>query len=104
MTQTPLGLTELTAVIVQPAAQAGMSVDPLLVERLTTDAADEKGALPLVQECLRLLWQGMARRYLPVAAYAGMAEGECKGLQIAIDRRASIADPHRPPPAHSQRG
>ncbi len=86
----PLGRAELAAAIVQPAAQVEVSVDPLLVERLTGDAAGEKGALPLVQECLRLLWQGVARRYLPAAAYAGMAEGERNGLQIAIDRRASV--------------
>ena len=86
----PLGRAELAAANVQPAAQVGVSVDPLLVERLTADAAGEKGSLPLVQECLRLLWQGVARRYLPAAAYAGMAEGERNGLQIAIDRRASV--------------
>ncbi len=86
----PLGRAELAAAIVQPAAQVAVNVDPLLVERLTADAAGEKGALPLVQECLRLLWQRVARRYLPAAAYAGMAEGERNGLQIAIDRRASV--------------
>ena len=101
----PLGRAELAAAIVQPATQVEVSVDPLLVERLTADAAGEKGALPLVQECLRLLWQNVERRYLPAAAYAGMAEGERNGLQIAIDRRASVvyknlpaaAQPHRRP-------
>ena len=46
--------------------------------------------LPLVQETLVLLWDKVERRQLRLAAYRGMAAGGRSGLQVAIDRRASL--------------
>ena len=37
-----------------------------------------------------LLWDKVERRQLGLAAYRGMAEGGRSGLQVAIDRRASL--------------
>ena len=85
----PLGNEELRAAILQPAAQVGVTIDEVLVERLVADAAGESGALPLVQETLVLLWEKVERRYLPLKAYTEMAEGGRNGLQVAIDRRAN---------------
>ena len=86
---TPLGDDELWAAIVEPAGRVGVTVDEALAVRLIADAAGERGALPLVQETLVLLWEKVKERQLGLAAYRGMAEGGRSGLQVAIDRRAS---------------
>ena len=36
---------------------------------MLTDAADEPGALPLLQETMRLLWEEMEGRLIPYGAY-----------------------------------
>ncbi|RLT37602.1 MAG: hypothetical protein DWI57_13570, partial [Chloroflexi bacterium] len=87
---TPLGDEELRTAILQPAAQVGVTIDEVLVERLVADAAGESGALPLVQETLVLLWEKVERRHLALQAYVEMAEGNRNGLQVAIDRRATV--------------
>ncbi|MCX6032488.1 MAG: CHAT domain-containing protein [Chloroflexi bacterium] len=87
---TPLGDDELWAAIVEPAARVGVTVDEALAVQLIADAAGESGVLPLVQETLVLLWDKVERRQLRLAAYRGMAAGVRSGLQVAIDRRASL--------------
>src|SRR5262249_25572955 len=47
-----------------PAARVGVHVEARLCDRLVADAADEPGALPLVQETLRLLWDWRRQRLL----------------------------------------
>ena len=86
---TPLGDDDLWAAIVEPAGRVGVTVDEALAVKLIADASGERGALPLVQETLVLLWDKVERRELKLAAYRGMAEGGRSGLQVAIDRRAS---------------
>lgn len=87
---TPLGDDELWAAIVEPAARVGVEVDEALAVKLIADASGQKGVLPLVQETLVLLWDRVTRRQLSLAAYRGMADGARSGLQVAIDRRASL--------------
>ncbi len=87
---TPLGDDELWAAIVEPAARVGVTVDEALAVKVIADAAGESGVLPLVQETLVLLWDKVERRQLRLAAYRGMAAGGRSGLQVAIDRRASL--------------
>lgn len=95
----PLDHAGLRAAILKPAEQVGVFVETTLVERLVADAAGEPGVLPLVQETLSLLWQGVERRFLPLYAYealsySGEASGRLQdeerltGLQIAIARHA----------------
>jgi WD40 repeat protein len=74
--------------IAKPATAAGCHVEGGLIERLLNDAAREPGALPFVQETLVLLWERLERRFLPLAAYEAMGEGDRNGLQVAIARRA----------------
>ncbi len=65
-------------------------MDEALAVQLIADAAGQSGVLPLVQETLVLLWEKVERRQLGLAAYRAMAEGGRSGLQVAIDRRASV--------------
>ncbi len=89
----PLGTRELREAIVRPAENAGVHVDPALVERLVADASGEPGVLPLVQEALVLSWEHLARRYLPLEAYESIAAGAPgrTGLEVAMARRADAA-------------
>ncbi len=96
---TPLGDDELWAAIVEPAARVGVTVDEALAVQLIADAAGQSGVLPLVQESLVLLWEKVERRQLRLAAYRQMAEGGRNGLQVAIDRRATVIYENLPDPA-----
>ena len=65
----PLRGAALAAAIAGPAAQVGVRLEPTLLERLVADAAEEPGALPLLQEALVLLWERRENRRLTLAAY-----------------------------------
>jgi formylglycine-generating enzyme required for sulfatase activity len=84
----PLRAAALREAITRPAAAAGVYVDPILVERLVRDAAEEPGALPLVQETLVLLWARRARRLLTAAAYEALGTTGENRLAVALASRA----------------
>ena len=92
----PLRGDALRESIVRPAADAGVQIEPSLVERLLADAANEPGVLPLLQETMRLLWDDMEGRMLPLAAYerlnrdpaAGTGRAGATGLAAAIAMKA----------------
>ncbi len=83
----PLRGAALAEAIRAPAMRMGVYLDARLSDRLVADAADEPGALPLVQETLRLLWDKRRQRLLGLAEYAALGNGG-SGLGIAIARRA----------------
>jgi hypothetical protein len=88
----PLDSDGLRQAIVRPAEELKVFIDPVLVERLVTEAAGEPGILPLVQETLVLLWERLERRFLPLSAYEALASsagGKQTGLQVAMARRAN---------------
>lgn len=84
----PLRGAALRQAIQQPAADANVHLDPVLLERLIADAADEPGALPLVQETMVLLWADMQRRLLPLSAYERLGGDGRSGLAVAIAEKA----------------
>lgn len=94
----PLDREGLRDAILKPAEYVGVFVETALVERLVADAADEPGVLPLVQETLAVLWEGLEWRFLPLYAYEKLSltadakdiseEAHLTGLQVAIARHA----------------
>jgi hypothetical protein len=84
----PLRGDALREAIEKPAAEVGVWLEPGLVERLMADAADEPGALPLLQETMRLLWPEMKRRLLPLGAYEQLGGAGSNGLAVAVARKA----------------
>ncbi len=90
----PLRGEALREAIQRPAADVGVRIEDNLVDHLLADAADEPGALPLLQETMGLLWDDMAQRTLPYSAYerlsrgAGDADGALSGLAVAIAMKA----------------
>jgi WD40 repeat protein len=92
----PLDADGLRQAIVRPAEDVGVYVEAALVERLVADATGGPGVLPFVQETLKLLWERLERRYLPLSAYEALiltrrayGRAPATGLQIAM---ASWAD------------
>ena len=84
----PLRGAKLRAAIEAPARALGVYFEPVLVERLLRDVADEPGALPLLQDTLVELWQQRTRGLLRLAEYVAMGDGTRTGLAVTVARRA----------------
>jgi WD40 repeat protein len=87
----PLRGDQLRAAIEAPARALGVYVEPVLVERLLRDVADEPGALPLLQDTLLELWARRARGVLRLTEYDAMSDGARTGLAVTMARRADDA-------------
>ena len=87
----------LRQAIQQPAEAVGACLEAGLVERLLADAADEPGALPLLQETMVLLWAAMQRRLLPLQAYLQLGSGGRSGLAVALATKADATLAALPP-------
>jgi DNA-binding SARP family transcriptional activator/WD40 repeat protein len=74
---------ELRAAIEGPADQAGMLLEPGLVDLLVRDVEGEPGALPLLSHALRKTWETREGRTLTVAAYR-----QAGGIRGAVSRSA----------------
>jgi signal transduction histidine kinase/putative methionine-R-sulfoxide reductase with GAF domain len=79
----------LRQAIQRPAGSLGVEIDDELAERLVADAADEPGALPLIQETLALLWAEMNDHRLSLASYARMSDSAGNGLAVALELKAN---------------
>jgi hypothetical protein len=87
----PLRGNTLRTVIEAPARALGVYFEPVLVERLLHDVADEPGALPLLQDTLLDLWHQRTRGLLRLAEYDAMSDGLQTGLAVTVARRANGA-------------
>jgi WD domain, G-beta repeat len=71
----PMAVAELRRAVLEPAARAGLAVEPGLVELLLTDLGAlsgpgyEPGALPLLGHALRATWERREAGRLTVAGY-----------------------------------
>jgi WD40 repeat protein len=86
----PLRGAALAKAIREPARQVGVYVEARLCDRLVADAATEPGALPLVQETMRQLWDRRSQRLLTLAEYEVLGGGG-SALHVAIARRADAS-------------
>lgn len=100
----PLRGEALREAIEGPARTAGVSVEPVLIERLSAEAASEPGILPLLQDVLVQLWdlrteRVLARRDdrtpdtqdrvdLTLDDYSALRKGQRSGLAVALSTRA----------------
>ncbi len=74
---------ELTEAISRPAAGVGVTIDDALVERLTADAENEPGSLPLLQHVMADLFAERSSNTIGLIDYV-----QSGGLAGAIGRRA----------------
>ena len=82
----PPDLAGLREAIIRPAAAVGVYVDPVLVERLVTDAGPprEDPSLPLLQQTLALLWERRRRRLIQLHAYENLGSHAAPGITAAV--------------------
>jgi WD40 repeat protein/uncharacterized caspase-like protein len=71
-------------VIIRPAEQVGLRVEPELVEVLLTELQQSAGDLPLLEFVLEQLWEHRQQGALTLQAY----QQEIGGLKIALERKA----------------
>ncbi len=86
----PLRGAALREAIVLPAERVGVHVEVDLVERLVREADQDRAAeaLPLLQVALEQLWAQREWRYLSLASYARIADGDRRGLDAVLARHA----------------
>lgn len=72
----PMNRQELTAAIVKPAQQVGVSFEPGLVEHILDDVGHEPGNLPLLEFALTTLWEQQSGGQLSHAAYQAIGRVE----------------------------
>jgi hypothetical protein len=84
----PLRGALLRRAIEQPARDVGVELEPELLDQLMIDAADEPGALPLLQEMMRQLWAKMEDHTLTLSAYQRLRSRDSSGLAAAITNLA----------------
>jgi len=83
VTVLPMGREELKEVITEPAKQAGIEVQPELMELMIEDA-EEYGSLPLLQYALTELWRRRRGDKFTVAEYEGIG-----GIKGCLEKRAN---------------
>ena len=93
----PLRGEALRQTIVKPAEAAGVYLEEGLVERLISDAANEPGSLPMLQEALVLLWGTMSGRLLTRASYETLGHDGRSGLAVAMATKADATLVALPP-------
>ncbi|MFI1932444.1 helix-turn-helix domain-containing protein [Streptomyces sp. NPDC020330] len=74
---------QLRAVVIRPAAAAGLVVERALTDRILNDVATEPGALPLMSHALLEVWRRRSGKTLTLAAYEAI-----NGVQGAIAHTA----------------
>jgi WD40 repeat protein/DNA-binding SARP family transcriptional activator len=81
----PLNERELRRAIELPAGEAGLQLEPQLVDALVRDVVQEPGALPLLSTSLLELWQEREGQVLTLASYErlGRVEGAVARLADA---------------------
>ncbi len=74
---TPMQPDDLRAVIIQPAARDGLTVESALIETILADVVGRPGALPLLSHALLETWRRRRGRRLTLAGYqaAGRVQG-----------------------------
>lgn len=85
-TMTPLTSHELWQAIVEPAAAAGLAVEPELVACLVSDVSKQPGALPLLQHTLAKLFERRQGSTMTLTAYEEMG-----GLTGVLREQAEAA-------------
>ncbi|WP_410575105.1 hypothetical protein [Amycolatopsis sp. cmx-4-61] len=89
-----VGPPDPRTVVVEPAAVAGAEIEPDLVDRLVTEAADEPGNLPVLACTLHELWEHRAGPQLTLSGY--LAAGDIAGVITRLgDETFSLLDVHQ---------
>ena len=89
----PMDRDELARAIEQPAARAGLELEPGLVDALVSDVAGEPGGLPLLSTTLLELWRARDGRTLRYASYQTVVASAARSPGWPKTRTTSLARP-----------
>jgi energy-coupling factor transporter ATP-binding protein EcfA2 len=81
---TPMSREELRQAIVEPAKQAGLDIEPELVQELLRDVEGSPGSLPLLQYTLTELWKQATDHRLDLRTYSQLG-----GVMGTLQKRAT---------------
>ncbi|MFI0453808.1 helix-turn-helix domain-containing protein [Actinomadura sp. 6N118] len=84
----PMSQEDLRAIVVEPAARVGLSVEPDLVATVVAEAMGRPGALPLVAHALRETWRRQRGDTLRLADYeaaGGVGEAIAKTAESVYE-------------------
>lgn len=81
---TQMNREEFTQVIVKPAEQVNLMVEPELVEQILNDVADSPGSLPLLEFTLTKLWERQTDNCLRLKVYTQLG-----GVEGTLQKRAT---------------
>ncbi|MEH1806138.1 nSTAND1 domain-containing NTPase [Nostoc sp.] len=84
VTVTPMNWEELETVIIKPAEQVNLAVEPELVSQMIADVEDSPGSLPLLQYTLTELWQQRTEERLTLTMYSKLG-----GVRGTLQTRAT---------------
>jgi DNA-binding SARP family transcriptional activator/WD40 repeat protein len=82
---TPMTESEMTQSIQSPATQAGVRLEPGLIDLLLTEVEGEPGALPLLSHALAQTWENREADVLTVDGYRATG-----GIRSAVSRSAEL--------------
>ncbi len=88
----PMTRDELRRAIEQPAARAGLEVEPELVAALVADVEGEPGGLPLLSTALLRLWGARDGRVLRLQSYESTGRVHGAVARLADDAYARLSE------------
>lgn len=91
----PMDRNELARAIEQPAARAGLELEPGLAYALISDVAGEPGGLPLLSTTLLELWRARAGRVLRYDSYRTSGGVRRAVARLAEDAYTQLGDSER---------
>ncbi|MEH1976752.1 MAG: pentapeptide repeat-containing protein [Nostoc sp.] len=84
VTVTPMNRQELETVIIKPAQEVNLAVEPELVSQMIADVEDSPGSLPLLQYTLTELWKQRTEERLTLTTYSKLG-----GVRGTLQTRAT---------------
>ena len=102
----PMSEAELRLAVTGPAAEAGLVVEPAVVEAVIAELRDEgggglgSGVLPLMSQAMAATWERREGNELTLRGYrraGGVADAVNRGAQAAYDALTSVAAGRGPP-------
>lgn len=93
----PLRDQQLARALTEPARAVGIELEPALVIKLCDDAAQEPGAMPLLQHTMCMLWRNLDATTLSLHAYQHLTEQQGLGRAARRHAQAVLGDSADPP-------
>lgn len=92
----PLRDQQLARALTEPARAVGIELEPALVTKLCDDAAQEPGAMPLLQFTMGMLWRNLNATTLRLEAYQRLTEQQGLGSAARLHAQKVLSESAAP--------